>query len=66
MSELTQRLSMIREKKARRADTDPDLCKLQALWVRAYGDERGFEPVLKAFRDDPHARLEVYVARYIR
>jgi hypothetical protein len=60
---LNQRLATARQR--RRHDTDPDLCELQTLWVRAYGSEEGLAPVLRAFQNDPAATLEDYITAYL-
>jgi hypothetical protein len=61
---LKQRLELAKQKPAIRPDNDPDLCRLQALWVRSRGSEAGFEPVLRRFKSDPHARLSDYIQQY--
>lgn len=61
---LKQRLDLAKGNPVVRADNDPELCRLQALWVKAHGSEAGFEPVLRRFKHDPHARLSDYIRQY--
>lgn len=61
---LQQRLQYNKSGRPTRPDNDPDMCRLQALWVRSRGSERGFEPVLRQFRNDPYAPLAEYIQRY--
>lgn len=64
---LSERLAFAQSRpKNQRPDNDPDLCQLQAIWVRTYGNESGLAPVLKRFQRDPQAKLEDYVNRYIK
>ncbi|MEM6282270.1 MAG: hypothetical protein AAF787_08770 [Chloroflexota bacterium] len=61
---LQQRLKQASGQSKTRPDNDPDLCRLQELWVRVYGDERHFEPIYQKFRADPDARLTDYIRQY--
>jgi hypothetical protein len=61
---LQDRLNKARGEVTPRPDNDPDLCRLQALWVRAYGNEKNFEPVYQQFRTNPEAELTDYIQRY--
>ncbi|MEL6149257.1 MAG: hypothetical protein AAFV33_18445, partial [Chloroflexota bacterium] len=61
---LQQRLNKKKGAVNVRPDNDPDLCRLQELWVQVYGDERHFEPIYQKFRTNPEARLDDYIRQY--
>jgi len=61
---LQDRLKKARGEVITRPDNDTDLCRLQELWVKVYGNERDFEPVYHQFRSNPDAELSDYIRRY--